>query len=161
MTQINFILLGLLLLLFSVVAVRAIFLLGRNIIFRRNAERHDRGTISARLGFTNCPECRGEMGVEKEACPHCAHDVAEFNQGHAAAAIELLQRRVASHARLKWIEGIVVYVAFAVFGTGVIIFGILAGSWLSIVAGVLTLAVEGFGYWLDKEKAPKPLHSKV
>lgn len=151
----NFVLLALLLLVFSVVVARVIFLLGQRFPGQQSGQRHERETIASRLGTTNCPECNREMGVREAVCPQCGHDVAAFNQGHAAAALELMEGRIVARARITRAEGVVVYIAFGIFGTGAIIFGVLFGSLLSIAAGVVTLAIEGFGYWLDREKAPK------
>jgi hypothetical protein len=148
---------GLLLLVLSVVIARSFFLLARRFFGQESDQSQERETVSSRLGITNCPACHEEMGVGEVVCPHCAHDVAAFSQGRAAAALEVLQRRIVARARRTRAEGIVVYLAFAVFGTGAIIFGVIVGSWLSIAAGVLTLVIEGLGYWLDRARPEEPV----
>jgi hypothetical protein len=87
--------------------------------------------------------------------------VAAFTHGHAAEGLEIVRNRMIAHARIVRVEAVSIYIIFGIFGTGAIIFGTLANSWLSIVGGVLTFAIEGFGYWLDRKKAPPDDSPKV
>jgi|GEM_PF-7087951 hypothetical protein len=136
---------GLVVLLFTVVIARVLFVLGQRFSIRR----HERETIAARLGTPNCPECDEEIGDGESVCPRCALDMDAFNQGHAAAARESLARRIVARGRLTTIEAFVLYAFFVSLAVGTIFVGFFVNSWVVIAAGVLALAIDGLFLWLD------------
>jgi hypothetical protein len=82
------------------------------------------------------------MGVTSVVCPSCAHDVAAFNLGYAAVALESLQRQIVARRRRAGTEAIVLYAIFISFALGGIVYGFFADSRLIMAAGFIALAID-------------------
>jgi RNA polymerase subunit RPABC4/transcription elongation factor Spt4 len=129
----------------TIIIVPEIFGFSQRLSRRQNGQGHGRGSRKTNVpppGNTNCPKCREVMGVSSVFCPSCAHDVAAFNLGHAAVALESLQRQIVARRRRAGTKAIVLYAIFISFALGGIVFGFFADSRLIMAAGFIALAVE-------------------